>query len=179
MRSFLQWCAPARSKVHRAIDPNFFRGKIIDALQPNGAQASEAAGVPQEKPGFIRRGLNAIKRGLGLGEKTDTSPLTPGPHPILDLITKAEGTKRGYDDSFAHQIGGTLTDKTLNEIESIQRGMKGSSAIGKYQFMRATLNGLRKELGLPRREIYAGITGPTCYAALSSANGASEARGRR
>jgi hypothetical protein len=141
-------------KIIGAVDPGFIRGKILDALQPGGAQASEAAGVPEEKPGLFRRGLNAIKRGLGIGDKADTSPITPGAHPILDLITKAEGTKRGYDDSFAHQVGGTLTDKTLDQIQAIQGGMKGSSAIGKYQFMRKTLNGLRTDLGLTGSELF-------------------------
>lgn len=73
-------------------------------------------------------------------------------NPILDLIMKAEGTKRGYNDSFAHQLRGTLTDKTLSEIDGMQGDMIGSSAIGKYQFMRATLRGLRKELGLTGEE---------------------------
>lgn len=141
-------------KILGAVNPGFIREKILDALQPGAANASEAAGVPDEKPGLFRRGLNAIKRGLGLGDKADTGPITPGAHPILDLITKAEGTKRGYDDSFAHQVGGTLTDKTLDQIQAIQGGMKGSSAIGKYQFMRKTLNGLRNELGLTGSELF-------------------------
>ncbi|UIY45860.1 lysozyme family protein [Methylobacterium radiotolerans] len=82
-----------------------------------------------------------------------------GDRGMLDLIAKAEGTtRRGYNDSFAHQVGGDLTGKTLGEIEQIQRGMRGSSAIGRYQFMRGTLfgsgrrgdQGLMGELGLSR-----------------------------
>jgi muramidase (phage lysozyme)/uncharacterized membrane protein YgcG len=66
---------------------------------------------------------------------------------ILDVISRAEGT-RGYNDSFAHQLKMDLSTKNLNEIDQIQRGMHGSSAIGRYQFMRSTLSGLRGELGL-------------------------------
>ncbi|SDA12884.1 hypothetical protein SAMN02799622_00840 [Methylobacterium sp. UNC378MF] len=82
-----------------------------------------------------------------------------GDRGMLDLIARAEGTtRRGYNDSFAHQVGGDLTGKTLGEIEQIQRGMRGSSAIGRYQFMRGTLfgsgrrgdRGLLGELGLGR-----------------------------
>jgi muramidase (phage lysozyme) len=81
------------------------------------------------------------------------------PKSMLDLIAKAEGTtKRGYNDSFAHQLSGDLTGKTMGEIEQIQRGMRGSSAIGRYQFMRETLFGKRgvpglvDELGINRGE---------------------------
>jgi muramidase (phage lysozyme) len=65
-----------------------------------------------------------------------------GDRGMLDLIARAEGTtRRGYNDSFAHQVGGDLMGKTLGEIQQIQRGMRGSSAIGRYQFMRGTLFG--------------------------------------
>ncbi|MEH3117111.1 MAG: hypothetical protein PGN25_05745 [Methylorubrum populi] len=124
-----------------------------------------------ERPGLLRRGYDAIRRKIGLstsesgasgasgarqsGGAPDAEMTSAGP--ILDLIARAEGTtKRGYNDSFNHQVGGTLTDKTLDEIDSIQSGMKGSSAIGRYQFMRKTLNGLRKEMGLTGQEKFDG-----------------------
>lgn len=104
---------------------------------------------------YARRAWNATKRAFGVEAKSSSASvpeLPAGDHPILDLVTKAEGTKRGYNDSFNHQVAGTLTDKTLDEVRQIQKGMRGSSAIGKYQFMQRTLNGLRSELGLDGSE---------------------------
>ncbi|TXM94826.1 hypothetical protein [Methylobacterium sp. WL116] len=54
------------------------------------------------KPGLMRRGWNAVKRAVGLGGSgagAETNYPAGSKHPILDLITRAEGTKRGYDDS--------------------------------------------------------------------------------
>lgn len=86
-----------------------------------------------------------VRRGLGL----EAEVTGEGRDGLLGLITEAEGTtKRGYNDSFAHQYQGTLTDKSLGEVEQIQRGMRGSSAIGRYQFMRNTLFGSRGRPGL-------------------------------
>lgn len=95
--------------------------------------------------------------GVSRGPLAAEAPI--GDRGMLDLIARAEGTtRRGYNDSFAHQVGGDLSGKTLGEIEQIQRGMRGSSAIGRYQFMRGTLfgsgrrgdQGLMGELGLSR-----------------------------
>jgi muramidase (phage lysozyme) len=61
--------------------------------------------------------------------------------PILDAISRMEGT-RGYSDSFGHQLHGDLTGKTIGQIMQIQRHMHGSSAVGRYQFMRNTLSSL-------------------------------------
>jgi muramidase (phage lysozyme) len=78
--------------------------------------------------------------------------------PILDAIARSEGTyKTGYQSSFGHQLekqGVDITKMTLGQILTTQRGMRGSSAIGRYQFMRNTLfgkggkGGLVQELGL-------------------------------
>ena len=103
---------------------------------------------------FGSRGTLGGSRGALGGE----API--GDRGMLDLIAHAEGTtRRGYNDSFAHQVGGDLTGKTLGEIEQIQRRMRGSSAIGRYQFMRGTLfgngrgdHGLVGELGIGRDE---------------------------
>lgn len=63
--------------------------------------------------------------------------------PILDAISAMEGT-RGYSDSFGHQLHEDLTGKTIEQVQAIQRGMHGSSAIGRYQFMSATIKDLIK-----------------------------------
>lgn len=105
-------------------------------------------------------GQGAVKAGGGQGPGAGGIGRTPGAGgelahgqgaALLDAISKAEGT-RGYSDSFNHQLTQDLTGKTLNEIDQIQAGMKGSSAIGRYQFMRTTLKGLRRELGLSGQE---------------------------
>ncbi|WP_375408949.1 hypothetical protein [uncultured Methylobacterium sp.] len=110
---------------------------------PEGGGGGQG-GIPRISP---RPGGPGEQVGRALrGEAPESAPTDRG---MLDLIAKAEGTtKRGYDDSFAHQLKGTLTDKSLGEIEQIQRGMRGSSAIGKYQFMRNTLFGSRGRPGL-------------------------------
>ncbi|MCX5516237.1 hypothetical protein C3941_19800 [Kaistia algarum] len=80
-----------------------------------------------------------FKEKIGLGGGSGGNVSSEG-GPLLDLIMKAEGTTtRGFDDSFGHQIKGTLTDKTVAQILDIQKGMWGSSAIGAFQIMRSTL----------------------------------------
>lgn len=103
-------------------------------------------------------GIGALRDGSLLvpDGKGGLFPLSGGTaNPILDMISQSEGTaQRGYNDSFAHQYGGTLTDKTLDEIDQIQRNMRGSSAIGKYQMMRATMQEERRKLGLRGDELF-------------------------
>lgn len=132
--------APGGEGAASPLDPNDpIVRRRFDAFRQN------RGGTPAERAGEMLRGDGAS----GAGD--------PG---MLDLIARAEGTtRRGYDDSFAHQVSGSLTGKTLGEIEQIQRGMRGSSAIGRYQFMRGTLFGGRRgdtglvgELGLSRDE---------------------------
>ncbi len=90
--------------------------------------------------------------------------------PLLDFIAEHEGTADepggGYDTSlgYGRYIEGgeqTLTDKTLEEIDRLQTGMLNrtdnslrSSALGRYQIIRTTLRGLKKELRLSPTERY-------------------------
>jgi muramidase (phage lysozyme) len=83
--------------------------------------------------------------------------IPPAAAVILDFIRKTEvGTadRSGYDVIYGHKQGKLpkpLTSMTLNEIQAAQRDWSrhhGSSAAGGYQFMRATLRDLMKELGL-------------------------------
>ncbi|WP_267355619.1 MULTISPECIES: hypothetical protein [unclassified Methylobacterium] len=126
-----------------------------------GGGAGRARDVPDAPAIGDSLGGRSSRGGGALGGSR--GPLEPempiGDRGMLDLIAKAEGTThRGYNDSFAHQVGGDLTGKTLGEIEQVQRSMRGSSAIGRYQFMRGTLfggghrgdRGLTGELGLSR-----------------------------
>lgn len=81
---------------------------------------------------------------------------------LLDFIRKTEvGTeaRRGYDIIYSnkqHLLPKPITTMTVAELQGHQR--KGwparSTASGGYQFMRATLAGLRKELGLGDGQIF-------------------------
>ncbi|SFK25691.1 Peptidoglycan-binding (PGRP) domain of peptidoglycan hydrolases-containing protein [Mesorhizobium albiziae] len=89
--------------------------------------------------------------------------------PFLDFIAGHEGTAhrpgRGYDTSLGYGrfSGGekTLTLMSLDQIDALQTAMLdhpannfNSSALGRYQIVRKTLRGLRKELGLSGSELY-------------------------
>ncbi|MEX3009014.1 hypothetical protein [Hoeflea sp. TYP-13] len=76
---------------------------------------------------------------------------------LLDYIRKTEvGTadRSGYDVIYGHNQGKLpkpVTSMTIDEIQTAQRSWTRrfrSSATGGYQFMRATLKGLKDELGL-------------------------------
>ena len=86
---------------------------------------------------------------------------------FLDLIGHAEGTDkgRGYNESLAYGAftGGprNLVGMTLDEIDQLQGQMLrhpdnkfNSSALGRYQIVRKTLRGLRKNLGLDGSEYF-------------------------
>lgn len=90
-----------------------------------------------------------------------------GTSEILDLIGKTEGTDRGrgYNETLAYGAftGGSveLLHMTLAEIDALQTSMLKhpanklhSSALGRYQIVRTTLRGLRKELGLSGQEYF-------------------------
>ena len=98
---------------------------------------------------------------------------------FLDFVAESEGTEghprsRGYNTTldYGRWTGGDvdLTKMTLNEVDALQKrmlahpenrrkykgpnGLSGSSALGRYQIVRKTLRGLRKELGLTGNELY-------------------------
>ena len=77
---------------------------------------------------------------------------------LLDFIGTVETGKSGpesYGVIYGHKQGKLskpLTEMTVDEVQRAQVGWSknhGSSAAGRYQFMRATLKGLIAELGIP------------------------------
>lgn len=99
------------------------------------------------------------------------SPLRdlPGSPPtdLLGLIGRAEGTDRGrgYNETLGYgaYTGGAreLTGMTLDQIDALQQEMLRhpgnhwrSSAVGRYQIVRTTLQGLRRQLGLRGDEMF-------------------------
>lgn len=127
-------------------------------------------GVPgpsadDQKPGVLRRGLNALKGVFGVGSASaavsDRTPLGPLPPGLLDNIARAEGTYRtGYDTSLGHGRflpGGKevkLTQMTLSQIKVLgdfmrrQPGNPNSSALGRYQIVGSTMKEAAKALGM-------------------------------
>ena len=72
---------------------------------------------------------------------------------LLDFIGSIEAPK-GYGTIYGnnqHKLPMPLTSMTFDEVQTAQRSWTkrfGSSASGRYQFMRATLKGLKKEMGI-------------------------------
>ncbi len=101
--------------------------------------------------------------GGGGGSRTlGTEPEIQGVAPILDLIGDTEGTDRGdgYNETLGYgaYTGGdvNLTEMTLGEVRTLQADMLShpnnswdSSAVGRYQIVGQTLQGLIEELNLP------------------------------
>ena len=87
----------------------------------------------------------------------------PGARKVLDLLARAErttpefaerfGFASDYDVPFNYGRSGPplskpLSAMTLAEVRAYQRGMRGSSAAGRYQFMPGTLGDLAQRHGL-------------------------------
>jgi len=124
-----------------------------------GGRRAGAGGLPNAPGGPAAAVGRAVRRqahgGGSGGGQASGSELPPGTGgPLLDEISKSEGT-RGYNDAFAHQHPGVdLSKLTINQVEALQRTQRGSPAIGRYQFMTATLEGLKKQLGLSGSEMF-------------------------
>jgi len=79
---------------------------------------------------------------------------------ILNLISKAEGTEKGgYNTVYGVNKTEPLTSMTLDEVVSWQRRYttilnSPSSAAGKYQIIRKTLQGLIKEMDLNKSTLF-------------------------
>lgn len=82
----------------------------------------------------------------------------PGAALLLDFIGGVEAPK-GYDTIYGNnqdKLAKPVTSMTLAEIQSAQAGWSsrfGSSATGRYQFMKATLRDLITELGLRQTQL--------------------------
>jgi muramidase (phage lysozyme) len=112
-------------------------------------------GGPRTPAGRIGHAVRRGRHGAAGGDGAAGPELPPGTGgPLLDEISKSEGT-RGYNDAFAHQHPGTdLSKLTIDQVKALAMTQRGSGAIGRYQFMPATLTGLEKELGLSGSEMF-------------------------
>jgi muramidase (phage lysozyme) len=89
--------------------------------------------------------------------------ISPAAAVLLDFIRETETGRLGpesYRTLYGHnqdKLSRPITEMTVGQIQSQQREWSrrfGSSATGGYQFMRATLSGLIKELSLNRSQVF-------------------------
>ena len=166
---------------------------------PNdGGRGGGFSGVPRisPRPGGPAERVGRWQRGETEAPRMPSEGANPGDYKdVLDHIAKAEGTAGrpggGYDTSLDYGRWlpggkeGNLIGKTLDEIDALQTGMLsnpenrrkygnglGSSAIGRYQIVRKTLRGLRKNLRLNGDELYDQKMQDRLAAELARARGA-------
>src|SRR5690606_16616149 len=78
---------------------------------------------------------------------------------LLDFIGSVEAPN-GYDTVYGnnqHRLKTPITKRTVDQIIKAQSDFTrryGSSASGRYQFMRATLKDLKQELGLSGSQLF-------------------------
>lgn len=124
-----------------------------------------AGGMLSALPPAYRSGGSVPRIPLASRAAPGTAAPVLSNDPMLGLIASVEQGRAGYNSSLANGAltGGeqNLTGKTLDEIDQIQSGMLkhpnnrwNSSAIGRYQIVRKTLRGLRRQLGLTGAEKY-------------------------
>jgi muramidase (phage lysozyme) len=118
-----------------------------------GRRRTGAGGLPDSPAGRIGHEIRRQRQDGGGG--AGGSELPPGTGgPLLDEISKSEGT-RGYNDAYAHQHPDVdLSKMTIDQVKALAMTQRGSGAIGRYQFMPKTLTGLEKELGLSGSEMF-------------------------
>lgn len=111
----------------------------------------------EEKDRINAQRMKAYKSRAGVGR--DTSPskeIDPGKRQILDFIGNKEGGPAQYN---ALVYGNNtpksadLTNMTIEEVLNYQSGMRArghaSTAVGRYQFLKGTLEDLVKQSGIP------------------------------
>lgn len=84
--------------------------------------------------------------------------MTPATVKLLRIIREREAGKAGYNADYRQDDRWTLTNKTFDQVRNLGRSQvlqgEPSSAIGGYQFITKTLDGLRRDLGLTGKEIF-------------------------
>lgn len=123
-----------------------------DASQLIGQPYRSNVGIPE----------SAVRESsIGQAVERAANPTASKQKGILDLIGRTEGTDRGrgYNETLGYgaYTGGNvdLTNMTLGEVRALQNRMLAhpnnkwnSSAVGRYQIVGTTLDGLKKEMGL-------------------------------
>ena len=125
----------------------------VEAPSTTGARPSMGAGpttTPTSKPA-IKGGEAAIPAGTSGSAVAGT----PSMRKILDFIADKESRQYGYNALVYGKNtpkSANLTEMTLREVLEYQKGMisrgHASTAVGRYQFLRATLIGLIEQSGM-------------------------------
>jgi len=135
------------------------------AKDPEGAPQSETTEGNVIQGSFTQGIGEAIDEAVIEGQTRTASAggniETRKASPVLDLLGHTEGTDkgRGYNETLAYGAltGGDmdLVNMTLGEIDKLQTQMLrhpdnkwNSSAVGRYQIVRKTMRGLKRQMGL-------------------------------
>lgn len=136
-------------------------GKLINDLTGDNSSATStvtgsatSSGAASSAPTVTTTGggaamvyPKAITRGIGVPSSSAASTSAASPKKILDLIGKVEG-RGDYNIMVGGKSNPNLSNMTIAEVLSMQQGMRGSghesTAVGKYQIIRGTLEGLVK-----------------------------------
>jgi muramidase (phage lysozyme) len=85
-------------------------------------------------------------------EGTQSAYSGEGMQKMLQLIGRAEAGQAGYNQIWGGRAKSPITNMTLDEVLDYQDEIKASgspsTAVGRYQFLKGTLTGLKKEMGL-------------------------------
>ncbi len=128
------------------------------------AQARQVVGYVEEKTESIAETAKSLVGKEPEKEYVTMSPkeAAEGKQKILDFIGAKESSKYGYNALVYAKKGyetpksAPLTEMTIAEVFEYQRGMRSrghaSSAVGRYQFIQATLERLVKKAKIPVTE---------------------------
>ena len=142
--------------TYGAMDGNFVTGTNSYGEQLAGPDAMAAARKNQEELLNAQR-MIGYKSRAGVGRDTSpTKEIDPGKRQILDFIGNKEGGPAQYN---ALVYGNNtpksadLTNMSIEEVLNYQSGMKArghaSTAVGRYQFLKGTLEDLVRQSGIP------------------------------
>ncbi|GJD36601.1 hypothetical protein [Methylobacterium aerolatum] len=176
-------------KIIGAINPGYFREKLLDAIVPGAQAATNDAGDTsgsKSEPGVIQRGWNAVKRGLGFGSKVDkTEYKFDGKNAdVLRQAAKELGTSPedlatviSYESKFRPNVWGGKGGNYMGLIQFGPNERRDHGANDKQTFaeqMPAVVRFLKSrgfKPGMGLNQLYATINGGNPYASQNKNDG--------
>ena len=148
-----------RSGAAKALSTLLGGGGSIAAL--GGMSLMGAAGILEKASGSSSVDTGSSPSGVtpsstpaGRGT-SDSSTLTGPAKKILDHMADSEGSNYNTQFGYQNTTGGKkLTEMSIGEVKEAQARQKGSSAIGRYQFMAKTLPEAMKGTGLTDKDMF-------------------------
>ena len=114
----------------------------------------KASGSSSVDTGSSPSGVTPSSTPAGRGT-SDSSTLTGPAKKILDHMADSEGSNYNTQFGYQNTTGGKkLTEMSIGEVKEAQARQKGSSAIGRYQFMAKTLPEAMKGTGLTDKDMF-------------------------